>query len=417
MLLDEPKALPALTRGLDVLAQETALPPGSGRVVHNVVLQDDGGFGRRPGHTSLFTLAGAHSVWKSPSTGNVYVAAGPSLYQVNIAAASAALIFTGLQPETPVEYDEVADTTYFCAPNVLGKITAASQVRRPGIANLVGYRPTLTAAAGGLLPGTYAVAYSLLNDLGEESGLSSLAFLELASGGGITLTNLQTASNVTRMNVYVSAPNGGEMYLHVNLAVAGSASITDQMVSRQAVNADLDPLPGGDIVRYFRGRLYVARGSWLYYSAPFNYGLMNIKSGWVTLGRDIKVLEPVESGLFLGFSDRTEFLRGTGPGDFQVVPVSARGAIAHSGVRVPADYFSAGHVKDRASPVACWLSDYGVVIGHADGTVSYPQADQLRMSVTSPARALFMQRNGVKQAVFCVESIDLGVSAAVDSTI
>lgn len=414
--MDAPRSLPALTRGLDVLSPETSLPSGSARVVSNVTLADDGSFARRPGHSALFALAGAHSLWRSPTTGRTLVASGNGLYQVNLAAASATLIFTGLTPEAPVEYDEVADTTYFCTPAVLGKITAAGLVRRPGVATLLGYKPTLAATIGGLTAGIYGVAYSLLNDLGEESGISAIAYIDLPSGGGITLTNLQTASSVTQMNVYVTTPNGTELHRYETLTVAGTATITDQKQGRGATRQFLDPMPGGSFVRLFRGRLYVASGAWLYISDKLDYGVMNARSGWLTFGRTITMIEPVESGIFIGLSDRTIFLRGTGPEDFQQTTISARGARPHTGARVPADYFDAGLVRNREYPVASWATECGFAIGRHDGSVAYPQADRLRLAGDTAGRTLFMRRNGVRQAVVCVESIDY-VGPAVDGTI
>lgn len=413
----KPAALPMLTRGLDVLAQEGALPPGSARVAHNVTLHNDGGFERRPGHVPLFALEGAHSLRRSPVTGRTLVAAGISLYQVDFDAETATQVFSGLLSDALVEYDDLGDLTFFCAPNVLGKITAAGLVRRPGVADLIGYQPTLAAVAGGLTAGTYGVAYSLLNDLGEESGISAVAFIELATGGGVALTNLQTASHVTQMSLYITPPNGTELYHHDTVAVAATASIADQRRQRAATRQNLAPMPGGDFVREFHGVLYVARGPWLYHSEDLDYGVRNIKGGWFNFGQDITVLEPVAAGIFVGFADRVIFLRGRGPSDFNQVVVSARGAIAHSGARVAADFFDKDLVPDRASPVACWFSDYGFVLGRADGTLAYPQADRLRLATNSPARVAFVEREGVKQAVFCLDSLNLGVGTAVDSTI
>jgi hypothetical protein len=410
--------LPKPTRGQDVLAQETSLPTGAVRRAQNVVLGDDGSFWRRPGPSELIVpLEGAHSVWYSPAQGRVFCAAEDQLYEVHVETGSHTSLFVGLVPGAPVEYCELGEVVYFASRGLLGKVLKDGRVRRPGVANLMGFKPTLSATVGGLLKGRYGVAYSLTNDLGEESGLSSIEWIELPNGGGITVDSIVQASNAASLNVYVTAPGGSELALNQTVAWTPITGVRDQTRTRSAMKMHRDPLPGGEFVRVHRGRLYVACGNWIYVSDPFDHGVYNVKSGWVMMPRKITMLEPVAGGIFVGSRSKVHFLRGTGPEDFEIVEVFERGAIAHTGGSVDPTFFSEQVVTDRGEPDAVWLSEKGLIIGHPDGSVTPVQASRISMDAGDVGRAGFIQQSGTRQAIFCVESMAMGVGGAVDSTL
>ena len=398
--------LPALTRGIDVLTPEGDLVKGAVRKAVNIAIHDNGSFDRRPGYQSLITLSGAHSLWRSPAQTRVLVAAGDTLYNVDLGTNSAAALFVGLTPDNPIEYTEIGPDIYFVDGAIVRHITPTGVVRRPGVAAVSANRPGLAQAAGGLDPGRYGVAYSLLSDTGEESGLSDTEWIDVTTGG-IAVSAIANDSNVTQANVYVTGPNGSKLYLHQTVAWSGTSSIADQTKTRAATGQYLAPIPGGDYVRYFRGRLYVVSGSWVWYSEPLQYGLVSTTGGYLTFGRTITMFEPVESGIFVGLRERVLFLRGQGPENFAQVPLTDRGAIAHTGTRVAADFFSPELVPDRGFPVATWLSERGMAVGRADGSLALPQADRISL-VADRGRVLFLQHAGIKQAIYCVESLSLG---------
>ena len=199
--------LPALTKGVDVLTPEGDLTKGAVRKAVNIAIHDNGGFDRRPGYRPLITLDGAHSLWRSPAQTRVVVAAGDTLYDVDLGLGAAAALFVGLTPGNPLEYTEIGPDIYFVDGVLVRRITPTGLVRRPGVATIASARPTLAQTAGGLDPGRYGVAYSLLSDTGEESGISDTEWIDVTTGG-ITLAAVAAADNVTQMNVNVTGPGG-----------------------------------------------------------------------------------------------------------------------------------------------------------------------------------------------------------------
>lgn len=412
----KPTNLPMPRLGIDVRSPETELPKGAVRSATNVVLTDSGAFRRAPGQELRAALDGAHSLWRG--NGTTLVAAGATLYEVALGNPTTyEAIFTGLPVGDPVEYCAVGGDIYFTAGSVLGKLCADGLVRRPGVADLIGYAPTLAETVGGLFPGRYGVAYSLTNDLGEESPLSSIAWIELTTGGGILLSNLVTATDVTKVNVYVTAANGKELYLNQTRAWTTATSVTDQTLGRDAGKRGKVVMPGGGIVRDWHGRLVVAQGGFVLFSDPFDRGLADPEYGWLAIGNTVTMLEAVEGGLFVGTDDGVQFFSGNGPDDLKAVTVSSHPAVPNSGTIVPRDMFDPKLVGEGAIPVAVWLSDVGLMIGTPDGQVLEAQASRIRMTTAGGARPTVAWNGGVKQLIFSVESMTMGVGGSADGTL
>jgi hypothetical protein len=401
--------------GTDVVSQESSIPKGFVRRATNVVLQANGNYGRRPGETLVTAIADLHSLW----TGNGFVlgAAGAKLYALDVETGASVEIFTGLLPGHPVEYCVLGTDIYFCSTAVLGKITSTGLIRKPGVANVHGYKPTLGVTVGTLLPGKYGVAYSLVNDLGEESGLSNIEWMTLSVQGGIQLSDILGATNATKINVYLTTTDSGELYLNQTVNWTPVISITEPTVTRKATKQYKAPLIGGTSVRTHKGRLYTAVGSFLYYSDAFDPGLYDLKSGWISFGSRITGIEVVTGGIFVGQSDRVYFLHGNSPSDFQMVVASHRGMVEHTSSIVPADFLEPRLAQHDGPPVAVWLTDVGAAVGKADGQVITPQASSLRLKAPGGGRFAVTQQNGIKQGIFLVESMTMGLGVATDTTL
>jgi hypothetical protein len=409
----KPIKLPAPVLGLDVRSPESGLPKGAVRRATNVVLTDTGDFRRSPGSVLRGALDAAHSLWRGNDT--TLVAAGITLYRATLGATTTyAALFTGLPLGDWVEYCAVGADIYFTAPGVLGKLCSDGLVRRPGVADMVGILPTLAPTVGGLTAGTYGVAYSLTNDLGEESPLSSIAWIELATGGGILLTNLMMATDAVKVNIYVTPGDARELYHNSTIAWATATSIQDQKLERLAPKKGFAPMPGGMIVRHWHGRLVVAQGGYLIFSDAFDPGVTDPAFGWLAVGATVTMCEPVEGGIFVGTARDVRFYAGTGPDDLKMVVASKRGAIPHSGALMPADYPDS-RLTETSLPVAVWLSDVGVAFGLPDGRVLAPQEGRIRLTSGGWARPTVAWNGGIKQVLFSVESMAMGVGGSTDS--
>lgn len=137
----------------------------------------------------------------------------------------------------------------------------------------------------------------------------------------------------------------------------------------------LIPLPGGQWVDYWNGRLIVARGTSLLFSEPLRYGAHNPVTGYIRLPARIEWVAPLETGIFVGLNGPVLFLAGSTPTDLrqtQVAQGSAPGmALTMSGENLSQEV--------AATPrVAVFFTRSGFTIGMPDGSVVYPQQRALR---------------------------------------
>lgn len=138
----------------------------------------------------------------------------------------------------------------------------------------------------------------------------------------------------------------------------------------------LMPLPGGQFVGYWQGRLVVARGCSLFFSEPLRYGVYSPLSGYVLFEERVSWVAPTAGGLYVGLRESVRFLRGTEPGEFQQTRVGGAtwrgaGAVVKTAGMDPS-------VAQGAAEVAVWLCDRGFAVGHPSGQVIYPQATHLK---------------------------------------
>jgi hypothetical protein len=407
--------LPALMLGTDVLTAETSLTGGAVRSAQNITMTDDGAFSRRPSAVLATPYSGLHSLWASPA-GMLYAAAGTDLLRVDAATGGISVLWTGLPYDERVSFCDVNGETYVAAPGVLRKIDVAGTVRVPGIRDLLGDRPALSATTGSLTPGTYGVGYTLVTATGEESAMSSISWITLSATGGIHAGMLAYTDEVVAHRLYATPPNGERLYLNREAPLGQSLDITDNVQKQDGeLRRHRSPLPGGRIVRYYRGRIYVAFGSTVFVSDPYAH-FYDIYGGWLQFDHEVTLLEPVLGGIYVGTTKEVVFLDGPEPGSFKLAVVSPRGAYAGTGCQLPADWLDGRLANDRAHPPVAWLSDVGMVIGLPDGSVHSPQAERIRMTATGGSVATLVQ-NGLRQVLFPLESMAIGVGGAVDTTL
>ena len=415
----ETKRLLKITKGLDVVSEETSLPPGAVRRANEIVSDRSGAWGRRPGYALAAVAPGAHSLYGARQRALTVFAAGDTLYELTGPSWSAQGLFLGLMAAAPVGYAELEGSLWFTQPGLVARVLPDGSVRKPGVGSLANTKPTLINLPNGALKAArYGVAYSVVNDLGEESGLSDTAYID-SPGGGLMAAGLQyDFGYVSTVRIYMTPPNGDAFYLAGELDAASSASITNQILTKPARNQYLDVLPGGRFIGHFRGRTYVADGRFLRFSDSFNSGLYDTRQSAIVFEGETTGILPVVNGIFVGQPDRTLFLSGTGPGDFKQLQASPHAMFSGSGALAPASMFNPKVVPADFKEVAIWLSEVGFVVGTPDGVTVPLQADRIVFAGEGPAATLVFNRHGIKQAVSVVKSMGLTGSAdAADTTL
>jgi hypothetical protein len=387
--------------GVDMLSNETALVKGAVRSAVNVDLGRAGDYARRTGYTRVVALPGLHSLYYSAQRGITLVARDSQLYKID----PTSLVLTSLYPmrsTQPIEYTEYNGNLYFTNRQAIGWIPSNSPTPR-AVGVPTPTTPTLMVSQGTLLPGTYGVVITLIDERGEEGGATLLQTIKLPAGGGIRLHNLPILSN-HYVCVYITSADGDMLRRAEDVpAVFPAYTITTDAQGGVCDTQYLVPLPPGDMIRWHSGRLYTAINDTVCFSEPMRPHLYNPAHGFIQFSGWISFIEPVQDGIYVGDTRGVWFLSGQDPEKFAQRRVSTHRAVYRSSLNLPHEHFDPEVVR-ADSPVAMWLSSVGYVVGLNGGTVVELHPDRVRVPAGLRGRSTMLLREGRKQIITTVNS-------------
>lgn len=402
--------------GMNNVSQETALPDGAMRDILNFDVSSEGRLTSRAGARRLSTTSNLHSLWSPRSRDFGLYAQGSDLRKLVTQGASmqATTILQNLALSESVKFYEYANEVFFTNGIDLGVVTA-NGAQRIGLLSPEN-APLLSGYVGALPFGRYAVAFSYVSNTGKESALSPSAFIEAGGGVAVDLPNLYP-ENVSNIRIYASLTNGDLLYLAQEVPVGTLiARIQDAQRSKLASTQFLSRMTGGGDISVFNGVLFVSNGRTLRFSEPFNYGLTDKKSGFVSFGSNILFHEPVSDGLYVGTEDGTYFLSGASPKDFTQRLVGSA-PVVNDSISVPATLVSSEPAPADAL-VAVWLGKNGFVVGYSGGQIANVQASNMALDKQGIGTLVNVTTNGVKKIVSLVEAVTTkGYESASDSFI
>ncbi|MHB0965277.1 MAG: hypothetical protein ACYC36_02375 [Bellilinea sp.] len=333
----------------------------------NVDIDNSGGIHRRPGYTKVAT-GNFHSLWSDGSQGLV-VANG--MLNALSSTYSLAPLKTLADPTAPMSYSKINGLVYFSNGTDTG-ILDDGAVRSWGIE--VPPTPAVSVGVGSLAAGDYQYTVTYMRDDGQESGAALAGVVSVPAGSGLSFA-LPVSSDpaVSLKNVYLSTPNGEVLYwaLSVPNSQLMAAYTGDALeLNLPLLTQFLGPAPAGQLAGYYRGRMYVAAGEYLYPSEPFAYELFDLRKFIAVDGR-ITMLgmmedkerpgssQGLESGIFLGTDRSCGIL--VGKDEFQYVPKTDYGAIEGAQVYVDGSLFADDSAGARQLPI--WLTTQGICVG------------------------------------------------------
>lgn len=152
----------------------------------------------------------------------------------------------------------------------------------------------------------------------------------------------------------------------------------------EALEFQLQPMPGGQWVEYWQGRVIVARGTTLFFSEPLRYGVYDPLRGYIQFEQQISWLAPLPSGIFVGLRDTVRFLSGS---DYRQLEQRVVGGPSWPGAAqvITSPNMPSDLIKD-ADKVAVWMTDVGFAVGLPSGEVIHPQQDRLKEIPVTPGR-------------------------------
>lgn len=368
------------TQGVDNLSREDSVRAQRLRAGVNIDIDPEGKVTRRPGRELADAAPGLHSLYSIPRFPLMLAATPTELrsYDRNLTVASLATLNT----DAPVSYASVSSWVYYTNGRERGQVFADG-VRRDWAPEFPGGQPFVTeySSAGGLAAGKYQVAITFMDVYGRESGATLAVELEIAAGSGLLLTAFPLAADpdTQTIRIYATPPNGDVLYFVQDLPIGTTQFLLGAHTPGAALDKQfLSPMPAGQIVRSYGGRLHVAVGNMHLWSEAMMYGMYKRHGSYARYEQDITMMEPAgeadASGMFVGTASRVYFLTGPDPKNWQRVIASPAGAVLGSSLLVDSAEFE---IKGVQGLLPLWMSTTGqLTLGLPSGQVLELHADR-----------------------------------------
>jgi hypothetical protein len=413
--------------GVDNVAPEDSLPVDPEtratlalRQAVNVDLDNDGWPSRRVGTVERIAATRAHSLFATEDYLYAWVDGALVAYDRDLALAATIRSALG---ERYLSYARVNDELYWSNGVVIRRMDA--DFGDHPVAVPTPPTPTVELSLdGGMTGGAYEVAITWVDDDGRESGACPSTQVIVPEGGGITVYNLPAAGeDVVETRVYCTSADGDLLYLVANISPAqpmlyiGGSLRPGKLLD----TAWLLPLPPGDIVRFWNGRVLVAAMNLLCWSESLRFGLMH-QDSMLRFGARITLMEPVGeggdgAGVFIADHKRTYFMSGESPEKWSRVIRYPHAAVPGTSVVMPGTAFG----LETTAPVAFWMAANGVfVLGLPGGKVVPITEGRLALPDAERGAAMFRETAGLRQIVTSFLSGErnaLGVTDSASATI
>lgn len=342
----------------------------------NVDIGNDGELRRRLGYERL-SAACHRNLWQG-SGFMLATVADAGLVAIKDGAETQVMPALGAER---VWYANLPDGRTLFGNGLVDGTTDGGPARPLGVA-LPAIQGSFTSIPGDLSPGVYQWHMTAVRAEDRvESGSVRGGVVEITEGG-LLLTGLPTRAGHT-LNIYLTGANGSEIYF-AGSAFGPSFSFTgknDALVV-PCRTRNLSPLPAGALYSFWRGRVLVAKDNALYASLPNQWGLHDPAKDVKQFSAPITLIQPVESGVFVGTEEELVLLRGdTFDGLTFIQKVSGR-VVLGSGTTVPGEKIVRGDGVGTGTSMICIVGGM-LVAGFGDGEVIAFQDGKYRTDVQS----------------------------------
>lgn len=368
-------------KGLRNTVTDERLEAGDLVTADNVDLDATGKLSRRGGYASQVAAA-VHSLWSENAL--CLFVTGTSLKRLATDYSSTTLR-TGLTASARMAYWMEHAKAYYSNGYETGIIENGTDrtwgLEVPGL-------PMAANTVGNLPPGTYQYVMTYVRSDGQESG-AGLAGQVSVTDGGISFTQIPVAddADVTYKVIYLTPANGDVLYQALFLdnadtsATYGDDGLNLQMPLRTQF---MQGAPAGQIIAYYKGRMYVVDRNIVYPSQAFSPELFDIRD-FIQYPSRVTLFAPVKDGIWLGTEEEIGFLSGSGPEDFTYTKEAGYGAIFGT----LAYHFE--QTKNGEVRFALMTTDNGICAGYPGGTFVNLTESRYRYSQPNEGCALLRQ--------------------------
>jgi len=268
-----------------------------------------------------------------------------------------------------------------------------------------------TQQGGALRAGTYKWAVVFRRVDGQLSGTGRSGAIELTEDAGILLSAMPVSADpdVSEKELYISDCDGDTLFRRARIVNSDTA------FTYHAYLPAFEPLrtqflvgpPGGDVIAEFNGHALVAQGNTLYYSESYAPELFDPRKNY-RFESAVRLLAPVEGGVYLGLEDHIYFLAGEDPAKWVLKSRAPYGVIAGTLTYAPTEYLGA----DGAGEVAVFASTQGVCVGANDGAFSNLTQERFLYPIQSRGAAVVRKHRGINQFLVVMQGAETAAPTA-----
>lgn len=383
--------------GVDNRSHETKLADGFVRRADNVDIDEAGITTTRDGYALWVSLPGAHSLWDHLLLTFALVADASKLYLMDVDGSLTELA-TGLNG-SPVSYGLVGRRVRWSNGVQTGQLELDGTPAPLGVATPLPSFGVAAATSGGLFAGRYGVTLTFADARREEGGAPDTVYVDVAEGGGITISDVPDDANgaAVEARVYVTEANGTDLlYAGSTLPGASSFTVTAGQRTRSLATQFCEPFPPAKHLLGKTGRLIGAIDRDVVWSEAMYYGLWRPTKNTYRVPGEIVMLASPDSPqfvLYIGTRDKVYVLAGESIDSCSLTVACAAGVIPGSMAMVPAEALGLDGVL---TPVPLWAGSDGVpYAGLLAGVV--PLSKVFAYPLYEEAAAAFVQQNGLSR--------------------
>lgn len=378
----------------DVTAERFSI--GDLDVASNIDLDKTGRMARRAGYTRVGTGA-THSLWANPQGTECYCMQGAVLNRVNADYSLTPL--ATLHASTHVSFWQVNERTFF-SNGVDTGVVEQGAVRTWGVAPPT--LPQVSTTVGAMPAGLYRFTMTFMREDGQESGAPLEGQVQVSTGAALQFTRIPVSNDpgVVAKWIYLSRPNGELLFRAIALlnqtTSAEYANDTTEL-NLELQTQFLQPAPAGQLITWYRGRMFVAVGDVIYPSEPFAHELFDLRA-YIPLDGRVTLMMPImdrelydtgkNSGLFVGTDKSCGVLVGSQPEDFQYVPKTDYGAVFGAVAMVDGSVFQDGSAGARNLPM--FITTGGLCVGLPELMIRNLTRTRFTFPVGTRGGAIFM---------------------------
>lgn len=380
-------------KGLNNTGSPENTAPDYLKKVLNIDIDKTGNINKRKGYTKVDT-ANYSSLWSSDSGLGCYGIRDGNLVRIN-SDYSHTTIKSGLG-NISLSFEEINGDIYIMSPT-FKSIIRNGVLYDWGIEKNI-LAPTLSRVVGNLPEGTYQVSFTYVDSFGFEGGTVAASVITVPANSGISLS-VPTPINSSNMNycrIYCSNTNGNGLYYYGVADFNTTKIISDTTPLVNPLKTfNLDSAPYGTSIHYYKSRMYVIDGRYLWYSNPFQYNYFQLDSNYLEFDEDIIGVMVVNNGLWVCTKTNLYYLAGSDP-----VSMILDWKDKVSMIPGTATILSGSYTQTiPLAPGFKWLisTNLGIYLLADQGSFMNVSTPNVELESADSGTSLFLQANGMNQ--------------------